>query len=181
MTQMGQYLQVAIGSVLLVAALTKLHRPAPAARFAARAGMPDRLARASVIGLGAVELGLGASAVTLASPLAVGLACLALCALFAAAILIPGRGAPTPCGCFGALDTAESVGLQELRTVALLAIAIVSAALIGGGQASTAGADGTPALTAEGIATGLAFVVAFATAQRAASRLSRLRSREAGA
>jgi hypothetical protein len=167
----GQYLQVVLGTVLVVAAVTKLHRPAASARFASHLGVSGRLAHASAIALGGLELGLGAAAAALVAPVAAAWACVALFAAFAGLVLATRHRDRPPCGCFGALDTAEATPVQDLRAVALLVIAVGSAVMIGSGPAPAA--ETRLALTAEGVATGIASVMASVMAQRIAIRLSR--------
>ena len=126
--------------LLAVAGFAKLRTPGPAAAMLAGLGLRPRRARPAARCAGAVEVGVGVSALAVGGHVAT--AALAACylALTGVALRLALGGEPAPCGCFGAAD--GDVGpAHVVLDVAALATAVVGA---------VAGTSGITSWTAHG-------------------------------
>jgi hypothetical protein len=155
-----QLLAVAIGTVLVIAAVSKLVAAASVEGFLTAAGVSKKLARELARALPPAELGIGALLVSAAAPKVGAALAVALTFSFALVQLRAGRQRESVgCRCFGVLDEGISAPFAVARALGLFAasVALLSAEL---STAATPAFDW--AASASGAAVGAGSVLAFA-------------------
>jgi hypothetical protein len=119
----------AASTVLAYSGLTKLARPAPAARTLALVGLPS--GRGAVRALGLVELMVGAVALVTAQRVAAVALALVYGALAAFAVSLLRRAPDADCGCFGASSAPVGAAHVVVDVVAAAVALVVAIAPFG--------------------------------------------------
>jgi len=110
-------LAAALGGILVVAAGSKIVRPAGFLEFVRSFGTTERESRAVLVAVATVEAVVGIALVARLVPLVAAATALALAAGFVAGQLVALRAGVAGCGCFGSLDPDTDGPLPLVREI----------------------------------------------------------------
>lgn len=156
-------LQVAIGAVLLAAAVAKLGAPGPLRDFLAAWGVPTPVVSAAAWAVPAGEAACGALLLTGLRPVPAVIAVMLSLAFVAVTVVAARSGLAVGCGCFGALDERRSTPVTVARAAVLAGASLALLAVhLARPEPVAAWAGGQAGPVTVGLLAALVYVLSFA-------------------